>query len=169
MGFLTQTVAYLVVAAGVHYWTRTQFPVLLGSGEHEGVADVERFSCRPFLPKLFEETPPQAHHAAIRAATKRLDTFLSDRVSQGDIDGLSVAVVTSAGPLFEQNWGVQRGNESKMSPPMTSHSVHRISSVAKIFPVLEGLILEQRGVISWCVFGMSSVCSGVDSMPGTTQ
>ena len=115
-----------------------------------GVDEAERFSCRPFLPKVFVETPPSAEHPAIKQAMGRLDAFLTNRFAQGDIDSLSVAVVTSAGPVFERNWGVTRGNESATSPPTTSHSSYRIASISKLFTVLEGLILEQRGVISWC-------------------
>ena len=67
----------------------------------------------------------------------------------GDIDSLSVAVVTSNGTLYERNFGVMRGNESDTSPLTNSHSVYRIASVAKIFTALEGLILERKGIISW--------------------
>ena len=96
----------------------------------------------------FERAVETEEHK-IAKAVKELDEFLANRFSAGDIDGLSVAVVSSIGPLYEKNWGVQRGNESATSPPMTSRSAHRIASVVKIFPVLEGIILEQRGVISW--------------------
>lgn len=111
--------------------------------------EAERFSCRPFLPKVFVETPPPADHPAIQRATGQLDDYLTERFSQGDIDSLSVAVVTSAGPIFEKSWGVVRGNESASSPPTTSHSSYRVASISKLFMVLEGLILEQRGAISW--------------------
>lgn len=109
-----------------------------------------RWECHPFLPKLFVETPPPADHALIATASKLLDNFLSARFSKGDIDSLSVAVITSEGPLFEKNWGVMRGNESG-SLPTTSDSMYRIASVSKLFTVLEGLILEQKHALSWCV------------------
>ena len=69
----------------------------------------------------------------------------------GSRNSLSIAIVTSDGVLFEKNWGVIRGNESATSPPTTSHSQYRIASVSKLFTALEGLILEERGIISWCV------------------
>ena len=147
VGVIANLAIYLTLAAGVHYYTRQQFSahkIVAGAA-----ADRERFSCRPFLPKLFANTPPHPNHPIIAKAVKELDEFLANRFSAGDIDGLSVAVVSSIRPLYEKNWGVQRGNESATSPPMTSRSAHRIASVVKIFPVLEGIILEQRGVISW--------------------
>ncbi|KAI8970736.1 beta-lactamase/transpeptidase-like protein [Trametes punicea] len=110
--------------------------------------DPERWHCRPFLPNLFEDTPPSVEHPAIRKALTSLDKYLTSRFAKGDIDSLSVAVVTAAGPLYEKNFGVTRGNETG-SPPTTSHSSYRISSTGKVFTVLEGLILEQKGVISW--------------------
>lgn len=145
IGVVAQAVLWVALAAGVHFYTNNQLPWVGRSADQE----LERFSCRPFLPKLFVDTPPSLENPAIRDASRQLETFLSGRFAQGDIDGLSVAVVTSAGPIFESNWGVQRGNESSISPPMTSHSIHRISSVTKIFPILEGLVLEQQGIISW--------------------
>ncbi|KAI0319435.1 beta-lactamase/transpeptidase-like protein [Amylostereum chailletii] len=114
-------VALLSVVISGHYtglWTfptRTLHPPLL--------QEVERWSCRPFLPPLFVETPPSATHPAIQAASAALDKFLSDRFSKGDIDSLSVAVITSEGAVFEKNFG--------------------------LFNVLEGLILDQRQSLSW--------------------
>ena len=84
---------------------------------------------------------------------KSLDAgdFFTKRFYKGDIDSLSMAVVTSNGILFEKNWGVTRGNESATSPPTTSHSQYRIASVSKLFTALEGLILEEKGIILWYV------------------
>ena len=113
--------------------------------------EFERFSCRPFLPNLFTETPPTTSHSAIGAASKTAGDFFTKRFSKGDIDSLSMAVVTSNGILFEKNWGVTRGNESATSPPTTSHSQYRIASVSKLFTALEGLILEEKGIILWYV------------------
>ncbi|KAI0648780.1 beta-lactamase/transpeptidase-like protein [Trametes meyenii] len=112
------------------------------------VDDVERWSCRPFLPNIFAETPPSAEHPAIRGATRVVDEYFLDRFSKGDIDSLSVAVVTSEGALYERNFGTTRGNETN-GPKTTSHSIYRLASVSKLFAILEGLILEEKGVISW--------------------
>ncbi|KAI9060710.1 beta-lactamase/transpeptidase-like protein [Trametes sanguinea] len=110
--------------------------------------DSERWSCRPFLPNLFEQTPPSPAKPAIQNALQSLDRYLNSRFAKGDIDSLSVAVVTADGPLYERNFGVMRGNKTG-SPPTSSHSMYRISSTAKLFPILEGLILEQKGIIAW--------------------
>ncbi|KAI0079040.1 beta-lactamase/transpeptidase-like protein [Panus rudis PR-1116 ss-1] len=138
-------IAALSVLLGTHYGYISVQNIPFISPKDE----VERFSCRPFLPNLFAETPPSPDHPAIRRATDALDRFFTTRFSKGDIDSLSVAVVTSNGTLYEKNFGVIRGNESDTSPPTTSHSVYRIASVAKLFTALEGFILERRGIISW--------------------
>ncbi|KAI8977721.1 beta-lactamase/transpeptidase-like protein [Trametes punicea] len=110
--------------------------------------DTERWSCRPFLPNIFAETPPSAHNPTIRQGIDAVDKFFTRRFSEGDLDSLSVAVVTSAGPLYEKNFGIMRANETN-GPPTTSHSMYRLASVSKLFTVLEGFILEQKGVLSW--------------------
>lgn len=111
----------------------------------------ENLNCRPFLPRIFAENPPSADHSSIMAASQQLDQFLSNRFSVGDIDSLSVAVVSADGLIFEGNYGVVRGNESESSPPTTSDSMYRLASVSKLFNVLEGHILAEKSVISWQV------------------
>ncbi|KAJ7496750.1 beta-lactamase/transpeptidase-like protein [Mycena latifolia] len=82
-------------------------------------------------------------------ASRQLGDFLSNRFSVGDIDSLSVAVVSTDGLLFEGNYGVMGGNESQSSPPTTSDPTYRIASVSKLFNVLEGHILAEKGILSW--------------------
>ena len=120
----------------------------LGLWSSQAGNETDRWTCRPFLPTLFVETPPSPGHPAIRDATKALDDYFASKYAQGGIDSLSVAVVTSEGALYEKNFGVLRANETH-SPPTTSHSSYRIASISKLFTVLEGFILEQRGVILW--------------------
>ena len=133
----------LSISIGSHYSGYWTLP-FLSSFQLESV---ERWDCRPFLPNLFSDTSP-VDHPAIEDATKSLTTHFNSRFAKGDIDSLSVAVMTSAGLLFENNFGVTRANETG-SPPIHSHSIYRIASVAKLFNVLEGFILEQRGHIAW--------------------
>ncbi|KAJ7938159.1 beta-lactamase/transpeptidase-like protein [Mycena leptocephala] len=112
--------------------------------------ETERFSCRPFLPPLFIQSPPHIdNNPHIRTASLRTGQFLESRFAEKDIDSLSVAVVSSDGVLFEANYGVVRGNESETSPATNSDSMYRIASVSKLFTVLEGHILAEKGVISW--------------------
>lgn len=139
---MLKAIAVGFVAALAGYYTRQPT-------SSTKVADPHRFSCVPFLPKLFVETPPSVSHPAIYKVTREISQFFSSRFAEGDIDSLSVAVVTTAGPIFEANYGVLRGNESDTSPPTTSHSSYRIASVAKLFTALEGLVLEQKGILSW--------------------
>jgi CubicO group peptidase (beta-lactamase class C family) len=131
------------VAVGSYYSGYWTLPLLTGRDEPE------KFNCRPFLPSIFAQTPPSPDHSSIMAASQQLGDFLSTRFSVGDIDSLSVAVVSADGFLFEGNYGVVRGNESRSSPPTTSDSMYRVASVSKLFNVLEGLILAEKGILSW--------------------
>ena len=146
---LNAAVGILSILAGGHYAGYWKF-TLLGTPSPSHPENVEQYSCRPYLPNLFSETPP-TNHPAIHDAVHALKHHLSTRFSKGDMDSLSVAVVTSNGPLFEENFGVMRANETN-SLPTHSHSVYRIASVAKLFNVLEGFILEQKGIISWYAY-----------------
>ena len=140
---LSLVAGVLSIAAGCHYVGYWTIPFLSPSSKQP----VDSWSCRPYLPNLFSDTPP-VRHPAIDDATKSLNAYLVSRFSRGDIDSLSIAVVSSAGPLYEENFGLMRANETG-SIPTHSHSIYRIASVAKLFNVLEGFILEQRGLISW--------------------
>ncbi|KAJ7655652.1 beta-lactamase/transpeptidase-like protein [Mycena polygramma] len=125
------------------YWPQSLQALFAGDG-------TEKFNCRPFLPNLvFAEHPPPSDHPSIIAASQQLGQFLAHRFSDGDIDSLSVAVVSADSVLFEGNYGVVRGNESESSPPTTSDSMYRLASVSKLFNVLEGHILAERGALSW--------------------
>ncbi|OCH88785.1 beta-lactamase/transpeptidase-like protein [Obba rivulosa] len=110
---------------------------------------LESSTCLPFLPKVFIETPPSSDHPLLQATAREVHEFLSDKARGDNIDSLSVAVVTADGPVFEQNYGPLRANESNTSPAMDSQSMYRIASVSKLFAVMEGHILAQKGVISW--------------------
>ncbi|KAF8490902.1 beta-lactamase/transpeptidase-like protein [Gautieria morchelliformis] len=137
-------VALASLALGAHYsgfWSiQARRPYRVFDGEDE----TERFNCRPFLPKLFIGTPPRTDHPLIQNAS---DHF-RDHFTKGDIDSLSVAVVTPSGAIFEENFGVMRGNETG-SPLTHSHSMYCIASTAKLFLALEGLILSEKGALSW--------------------
>lgn len=152
-------VAALSLAVGTYYTGTWPF-------SPDSLNDAERFGCRPFLPKVFVETPPSTRHSAVSDAARKVDKFLSHRFTTGDIDSLSVAIVTSNGPLYERNWGVIRGNESESSPRTTSHASYRIASVSKLFTALEGIILEQKGVLSWYVFSPHACSSCLNAHAG---
>ncbi|RPD61394.1 beta-lactamase/transpeptidase-like protein [Lentinus tigrinus ALCF2SS1-6] len=111
-------------------------------------ASLGQLDCRPFLPKVFVDRPPSPAHPAILEATKVLDKYVSGHFAKSGIDTLSIAVVTSEGTLYERNSGVLKANETS-SVPVTSHSMYRLASISKLFTVLEGMILEQKGIISW--------------------
>ncbi|KZV96432.1 beta-lactamase/transpeptidase-like protein [Exidia glandulosa HHB12029] len=106
-------------------------------------------ACRPFLPDLFAANPPSASHQGIAEASSSFRAYLDAEFAKRDMDGLSVAVVTSEGPVFEGNWGLQRANESATSPPIISASQYRVASVSKLLLTYEAWILAQRGVFAW--------------------
>ncbi|PCH33822.1 beta-lactamase/transpeptidase-like protein [Wolfiporia cocos MD-104 SS10] len=114
-----------------------------------------RFNCYPFLPDLFKQTPPTSSHHLIQTATARVDGYLRNRfeTGAGDIESLSIAIVTGSGPLYEGNFGRVRSNGSEQdrmsSPPTTRHAMYRLASVSKLFEVVEGHVLKQRGALSW--------------------
>jgi CubicO group peptidase (beta-lactamase class C family) len=142
-------VGFISLVFGGHYTGLLPLPILFSSGPTPD--ETERFSCRPFLPPLLVHSPPHIDNPLIRAASLRTGQFLESRFSKKDIDSLSVAVVSSDGVLFEASYGVMRGNESGTSLTTNSDSMYRIASVSKLFTVLEGHILAEKGVISWYV------------------
>ncbi|KZV88561.1 beta-lactamase/transpeptidase-like protein [Exidia glandulosa HHB12029] len=143
-------VALASIAIGAHYTGLYTLPTRSAVPLHaQREPDTERLSCRPFLPKLFVDSPPAADNAHIAAAARTLDAHFTARVAHGDIDALSVAVVTSAGPVFEKNYGVINGNATSDRRPLHSHAQYRVASVSKLILVLEAWILQERGVLSW--------------------
>lgn len=149
--FLSFLAALAIGAHYTHLWTIPTRSSSIPSFPVAQPNDAEKYTCRPFLPKLLVKTPPSADHPIIQRGSERLGDYFAKRFAKGDIDSLSIAVVSSNGSLFEQNYGVLRGNETATSPPTTRHSMYRIASISKLFAVLQGLVLEQRGVISWYV------------------
>ncbi|KAJ7188877.1 beta-lactamase/transpeptidase-like protein [Mycena filopes] len=146
--------ATIAVALASYYSGHWNLPDSLPTSFRQILGNIldypEKFNCRPFLPTLpvgIAPIPPD--HRGIAAASRELGKFLVDRFAHGDIDSLSVAVVSADRVLFEGNYGVIRGNESDSSPPTTSDSVYRLASVSKLFVVLEGHILAEKGALSW--------------------
>lgn len=138
-------IAVLSIVIGAHYSGIWTFPT--HRDQTLSATDIAKLECHPFLPPLFAETPPAPNNPLIVEANQKLDDFLLSRFSKGDIDSLSVTVVSSDGPLYEKNFGVLRTNETE-SRKTDSHSMYRIASVTKLFTMIEALILEQKGVLS---------------------
>ncbi|KAJ7897057.1 beta-lactamase/transpeptidase-like protein [Mycena olivaceomarginata] len=101
----------------------------------------EKLTCSAPLPTLFASHPPRPDAPRLQEAAASLHEFLSIRTAASDIDSLSIAVVTPAGPIFEHGYG-KRGS-------VTRDSIYRIASITKMFTVLETLILRERGALSW--------------------
>ena len=144
--FLSLFVALASIALGGHYSRFWTIPTR---------RDTQRWECHPFLPKLLVDDPPSPDHTILANAGRNLDYHLAAVFARQSIDSLSVAVVSPGGAIYEKSLGVVRGNETD-SELTTSDSVYRIASVAKIFPVFEALLLEQKGALSWCVCHLSS-------------
>ncbi|KAH9937142.1 beta-lactamase/transpeptidase-like protein [Fomitopsis serialis] len=102
-------------------------------------------NCYPFLPDLFQESPPSASHPLMQEAAAKVDAYLRDRFQSGggDIESISVAVVTSQA----RNNGSDADRES--SPLTSSHAMYRMASVSKLFEAVEAHVLKQRGALSW--------------------
>lgn len=139
--------AVVSLALGAHYTGYFTLPTLSSNVNDD--LENERFLCRPFLPSLFPESPLQFDNPHIKGGSDALGRFISTRFSEGDIDSLSLAVVSSDGILFEGNYGFTRSNETGPSPVASSDSIYRVASVSKLFTVLEGHILAEKGIISW--------------------
>ncbi|VDC00261.1 unnamed protein product [Peniophora sp. CBMAI 1063] len=97
---------------------------------------------------MLAENPPSPNNPKLLEATQELRAKMSRHFEELEIDSLSIAIVSSAGSIFEHNWGVLRANEST-SKPVSSHSIYRIASVSKLFAAFEGWVLQQKGRLSW--------------------
>lgn len=108
-------------------------------------------SCKPLLPDIFTSTPPSPSHPLIQSASRDLETQLSKRFEEGDIESLAIAVVTSEGSIYEGTFGVVRANETDevKRGRVTRDTVYRLASVSKVFTTLETMILRDRGVLQW--------------------
>ncbi|TFY61928.1 hypothetical protein EVJ58_g4192 [Rhodofomes roseus] len=115
----------------------------------------ESLNCYPFLPDLFQDTPPSTAHPLMQEASAKVDAYLRDRFQSGagDIESISVAVVTSQGAIYENNLGKLRNSGSDVdrasSPPTSSHAMYRMASVSKLFEAVEAHALRQKGALSW--------------------
>lgn len=120
-----------------------------------------KLTCSAPLPTLFASHPPRPDAPRLQEAAASLHEFLSIRTAASDIDSLSIAVVTPAGPIFEHGYGVLRANETSPEKrgSVTRDSIYRIASITKMFTVLETLILRERGALSWSVRLVLVVCS----------
>jgi CubicO group peptidase (beta-lactamase class C family) len=116
-----------------------------------GYPESDRLRCRPFLPKqLLVDHPPLTDEPQIRAAADELRRYLDGLQAEGGFETIAVAVTTAGGPLLVDTRGTLRANESALEGMVvTPHSQYRIASVAKLFPVFLGWLLQQRGIISW--------------------
>lgn len=110
----------------------------------------EHHVCKFPLPNFFAENPPHKNDEEIQKASSTLHKWLSNRTSLPDVDSLSIAVVTSAGTIFEHGYGVLRANETAGAQGSVDRdSIYRIASISKMFTVLETLLLRERGVLNW--------------------
>jgi CubicO group peptidase (beta-lactamase class C family) len=106
--------------------------------------------CPVPLPTIFAKEPPSANHAALRLARKSFDKSLARFYLENKLDSLAVAVVTSAGSIYESFHGPLRANESLAvdKRQVDRHSIYRIASISKMFACLETLILRNRGALN---------------------
>ncbi|RXW19165.1 hypothetical protein EST38_g6691 [Candolleomyces aberdarensis] len=90
---------------------------------------------------------PSSDHLAWKAA-ESLRKHFSARTSQADIDSLAIAVVTPAGVVFEEGYGILKANDTSGKQYLVDeNSIYRIASVTKVFTVFETLLLRERGLL----------------------
>ncbi|KAF8807818.1 beta-lactamase/transpeptidase-like protein [Phlegmacium glaucopus] len=149
---LSFAVVYYVISSG-----SSQFSFSLRSTS-PSVQTSTKNTCHPPPLNLLAYHPPSANDKDTLKAAQRLDQVLAKRVSKSNsgiqVDGLSVAVITSHGPIFERGYGVLRANETghtgkEQQRPVDRNSIFRIASITKMFTVLETLILRERGALDW--------------------
>ncbi|EGN94876.1 hypothetical protein SERLA73DRAFT_96244 [Serpula lacrymans var. lacrymans S7.3] len=63
---------------------------------------------------------------------------------------MSVAVVTSDGPIYDGFWGLLRANETEdeNQRAVDRHTIYRLASISKLTTVLETYILRDRGALN---------------------
>ena len=106
---------------------------------------------RPELPPLLN--PPSANDPAIQRASRKLDSDLQKLCAKGLVQGLSVTVVTSKGPVFSKGYGTVNNKERdpEKRRNVDENTVFRICSLTKLLTALELWILKEKGAINWYV------------------
>ncbi|KAF8216007.1 beta-lactamase/transpeptidase-like protein [Mycena galopus ATCC 62051] len=115
---------------------RIEVNVVHGQGKFKPqILQEKKLTCRAPLPTLLTSHPPGPDSPGIQEAADSLHEFLSIRTTASDIDSLSIAVVTPAGPIFERGYGVLRANETSLEKrgSVTRDSIYRIASITKMF------------------------------------
>ena len=109
--------------------------------EHECTPPFPQF---PFMHELLSS------NNKIQEAARNVEDALTARFNEGGLDSVAVAVVTSAGPVYEGFWGARRANETNEHEKGTvdRNTVYRLASISKLFTTLETFILRDRGVLS---------------------
>ncbi|KAJ2935272.1 hypothetical protein H1R20_g1822, partial [Candolleomyces eurysporus] len=104
----------------------------------------------PLPSNLLTDRPVQRDNPDFQKAAESLRQHFSARTSQADIDSLAIAVVTPAGVVFEEGYGVLKANDtSGKQYAVDGHSIYRIASVTKVFTVFETLLLRERGLLDF--------------------
>nr|AAZ14924.1 beta-lactamase class C binding protein-like protein [Coprinellus disseminatus] len=106
--------------------------------------------CPAPLPNLLAHQPIQANAVTpqIRKALDSLDKYLKKRTAAADVESLSIAVVTPAGPIFERGYGVLKANDNTTTQAPDSNSIYRLGSISKMFTALETMLLREKGVLN---------------------
>ncbi|TFK53103.1 beta-lactamase/transpeptidase-like protein [Heliocybe sulcata] len=112
-------------------------------------ADPPRPTCKHTFPVAFDILEPDLSKVGEHLSI--LDSKLRILASDERIDGLSVAVVTPSGSLFEGNYGLVKGNETTPAKrrKTTRDTVYRLISLSKLITTVQTWILRDRGALSW--------------------
>lgn len=107
-------------------------------------------ACPIPLPNLLAHQPIQADGVPpqIQKSLNLLDRYLKKRTASPDVESLTIAVVTSAGPIFERGYGRLKANDNTTTRAPDSDSIYRLGSISKMFTALETFLLRERGVLN---------------------
>ncbi|KAJ2935271.1 hypothetical protein H1R20_g1823, partial [Candolleomyces eurysporus] len=97
-----------------------------------------------------KDRPVQRDNPDFQKAAENLRKHFSARTSQADIDSLAIAVVTPAGVVFEEAYGILKANDTSGKQYVVDrNSIYRIASVTKVFTLFETLLLRERGFLDF--------------------
>ncbi|KAF5342267.1 hypothetical protein D9611_001309 [Ephemerocybe angulata] len=107
-------------------------------------------ACPVPLPNLLSHRAvgPDSVTPRIQKALDSLDGYLKKRTTADDLDSLSIAVVTPAGPIFTRGYGLLKANDTSSKAVPDKDSIYRLGSISKMFTVFETLLLREKGALS---------------------
>jgi len=131
--------------------TNRPLPIPRSLKAKRATVQVAQSTCKPLLPGiLLQQDPPSADHEALQPLLGQLANIASNATASEYVDSVSLGVVGPQGMLWSKGFGVAQANGTDTAPP-NEHTIYRIASLSKLFAVMEGHVLSDKGVIHWQV------------------